>query len=569
MYKPVAQSFLLSTFLFGSISVYAAQPVDLGKQPISVLKSYMAAPSNTRSLVNSPDQLKETSRNVDRNQTTHIRVQQTHNGYLVWGADAVVHMPAAVGKRSLRDTALHPQTAPGSNMNGVIYQQLSTDLQTAPAIVFEKAQADKAMSTVMELAKKKYGSAGNIEPRQNKLMVYVDKDNKAHYAFFVSIYMDNTTKHQIPAKPVYILDAATLNVYTTWNEVKTVKLALEKAQAGGLGGNVKLKKPLVYDGLTGNLAALNILRDAVKQTCYMQNQEVTIFDARHRGKPMLFSCRRPDPKHANVYWNGSMDSANGGYLPANDSLYAGTVVQDMYQSWIGVPMLVQENGKPMLLRMYTHYGVGWDNAEWDEDKSEIHLGDGGDKSMDEQGMEESHFYPLTSLGVVAHEVSHGYTQQHSNLVYEHQSGGMNESFSDMAAQAAESFASGHNSWQIGPEISKDDDIPLRYMDQPSKDCVHPGYQCSIDTANDYYDDLNVHYTSGVYNRMFYLLATSDGWTVRKAFEIMAQANANYWTATSTYEQGACGVMKATKDLHYDTAAVAAAFKKVGLNTKAC
>ena len=54
----------------------------------------------------------------------------------------------------------------------------------------------------------------------------------------------------------------------------------------------------------------------------------------------------------------------------------------------------------------------------------------------------------------------------------HQSGGMNEAFSDMAAQAAEVYAYGvgKNSWQIGPEIFKEKNKALRYMDMPSKDC---------------------------------------------------------------------------------------------------
>ena len=29
------------------------------------------------------------------------------------------------------------------------------------------------------------------------------------------------------------------------------------------------------------------------------------------------------------------------------------------------------------------------------------------------------FYPLVFLGVGAHEISHGFTEQHSNLIYSH------------------------------------------------------------------------------------------------------------------------------------------------------
>lgn len=172
------------------------------------------------------------------------------------------------------------------------------------------------------------------------------------------------------------------------------------------------------------------------------------------------------------------------------------------------------------------------------------------------------FYPLTSLGVGAHELSHGFTSDHSNLAYKNQSGGMNEAYSDMAAQAAEYYSVGKNTWHLGTEIVKGDGA-LRYMDEPTRD----GH--SIDNAKDYTDDLNVHYTSGVYNKAFYLLSTTDGWNTRKAFDVMVKANMDYWTSTSTYDQAACGVMKAASDLKYDTAAVAHAFSVVGVNTNAC
>ncbi len=52
----------------------------------------------------------------------------------------------------------------------------------------------------------------------------------------------------------------------------------------------------------------------------------------------------------------------------------------------------------------------------------------------------SYFYPLVSLDVSAHEVSHGFIEQNSNLIYSGQSGGINEAFSDMAGEAAEFYS---------------------------------------------------------------------------------------------------------------------------------
>jgi Zn-dependent metalloprotease len=143
------------------------------------------------------------------------------------------------------------------------------------------------------------------------------------------------------------------------------------------------------------------------------------------------------------------------------------------------------------------------------------------------------------------------------------SGGMNEAFSDMAAQAAEFYSGGQNSWQIGPEIFKAAGKALRYMDDPTKDGR------SIANAKDFNPWLDVHYTSGVYNKFFYLLGTSKGWDTKKAFDVMMHANASYWTSGSTFIEGACGAIRAAQDHQYDTAAVVAAADGVGIDTSSC
>lgn len=77
------------------------------------------------------------------------------------------------------------------------------------------------------------------------------------------------------------------------------------------------------------------------------------------------------------------------------------------------------------------------------------------------------------------------------------SGGINEAFSDIAGEAAEYYLRGNVDWIVGSDIFKSEG-GLRYFDQPSKDGR------SIDHASEYYDGLNVHLSSGVYNRAFYL-----------------------------------------------------------------
>lgn len=570
---PVTRSVALSICLFGSISAYAAKSIDLGKQPVSLLKNYVAVPTSLRSAAVRSDEMKEVRRATDSSQNTHIRMQQYHAGYPVWGADAVVHVPASHKNAASHFAMLASSSA--STMNGRMYQDLDADLTGVSPQIFNDAQAEKAKSKALELVRGKYGlSAAEIDKQQ--LMVYVDPQSKAHWAFLVSVYLPVTGANEVPAKPVYILDANSFEILKTWNAIKTI----QHVNGGGYGGNLKMGK-LVYDGLSGDLAALSITRDD-KNICHMENEDVMIFDARKskskRAKDIAFNCNDQDGKHNNVYWNTLNDSANGGYAPSNDALYAGTVVQSLYKKWYNLPMLVTKDGKPMLLRMYSHYGKKWENAAWDDNSKAIYLGDGGDS-----------LYPLSSLDVIAHEVSHGFTSQHSDLAYVDQSGSLNESFSDMAAEAAEAFALGKPSWQIGSTIVKQENTALRYMDQPSKDCqqgASAGSGCSIDNVeqydhmvsygrqklelkDEYLENYIVHLASGVFNRAFYLLATSDGWDTKKAFGLMIHANSYYWTQTSDFQDAACGVVKSANEMKYDAAAVVESFKKVGIDTSSC
>ncbi len=128
----------------------------------------------------------------------------------------------------------------------------------------------------------------------------------------------------------------------------------------------------------------------------------------------------------------------------------------------------------------------------------------------------------------------------------------------MAGEAAEYYMHGSNDWLVGAEIFKGSGA-LRYMNNPPQDGA------SIDHASDYTSGMDVHYSSGVYNKAFYLLATTSGWGTVKAFQAFARANRDYWTASSTFNQGACGVETAATDLGFTKADVTAAFTAVGVS----
>jgi Zn-dependent metalloprotease len=233
------------------------------------------------------------------------------------------------------------------------------------------------------------------------------------------------------------------------------------------------------------------------------------------------------------------DAVNGAFSPLNDAHFFGQVVFDMYNAWLGVPPLTFQ------LTMRVHYSTNYENAFWDG--SSMTFGDG-----------YTTFHPLVSLDVSAHEVSHGFTDQNSDLIYSDQSGGINEAFSDISGEAAEFFMTGEADFLVGADIFKGNGS-LRYMADPPLDGV------SIGHADDYTSGMDVHYSSGVFNKAFYLLANTSGWGVREAFEVFAWANQDYWTPSTNFQQGAEGVLQAAVDGAYNAGDVINAFQAVGIS----
>ncbi len=393
-----------------------------------------------------------------------------------------------------------------ARVTGSVLRNLHNDLPSVKPI-FSAADALLQAKTKAQIFE--------TENDQAKLYVKMGKNNTAQLIYVVSFLATNTNE---PSRPFFMLDANTGVVLDQWEGINHSTIGT------GPGGNTKTGQ---YEYGT-NYGYLDVTVSG--STCTMDNANVSTIDMKQRstgGSVFSYTCPR------NTY-----KSTNGAFSPINDAHFFGGVVFNMYQGWFGIRPISQK------LLMKVHYKRSYENAFWDG--TAMYFGDGA-----------TTFYPLVSLDVAAHEVSHGFTEQNSGLVYSGQSGGMNEAFSDMAGEAAEYFNKGTNDFLVGAEIFKTG-TALRYMANPPQDGR------SIDNAANFTSTMDVHYSSGVYNKAFYLLATKTGWNTRKAFEVMTDANRFYWTANSTFNQGACGVQNAAANRGYSSADVAAAFAAVGV-----
>ena len=104
------------------------------------------------------------------------------------------------------------------------------------------------------------------------------------------------------------------------------------------------------------------------------------------------------------------------------------------------------------------------------------------------------------LDVVGHELSHGVTEATSNLIYQNESGALNEAFSDMMGTAIE-FYYGTGNWTIGEDITVGSN-GIRNMANPGED-GDPSYYADRYTGTS--DNGGVHTNSGIANHWFYLL----------------------------------------------------------------
>ena len=106
-----------------------------------------------------------------------------------------------------------------------------------------------------------------------------------------------------------------------------------------------------------------------------------------------------------------------------------------------------------------------------------------------------------ALDVVAHEIAHGVNFQTSNLIYENESGALNESFSDLFGVMVD-----RDDWLLGEDVMRIGNF-LRSMKNPRAGGQPAHYDQYVDSPNTEDGDWGgVHTNSGIPNRMFYLLA---------------------------------------------------------------
>ncbi|HET7799455.1 MAG TPA: protealysin inhibitor emfourin, partial [Humibacillus xanthopallidus] len=169
------------------------------------------------------------------------------------------------------------------------------------------------------------------------------------------------------------------------------------------------------------------------------------------------------------------------------------------------------DGKGMPLLASVHYGRNYDNAFWDG--SQMVFGDG-------DGVIFERF--TSSLDVIGHELAHGVTEHTAGLLYQGQSGALNESVSDVFGVLVKQHSLGQSAeqadWLVGAELLNPSvqGRALRDMRNPGTAYDDPRLGTDPQPAHmDHYvdtrdDNGGVHINSGIPNRAFVLAALAIG-----------------------------------------------------------
>jgi zinc metalloprotease ZmpA len=310
-------------------------------------------------------------------------------------------------------------------------------------------------------ATRAFGTGGKVK---NKELVIFARDSRPVLAWDVSI--DGVAPDRTPIKAHLIISATSRKLLDRWDDIHT-------ADALGTGKTLYAGNVPLHADLVGPTFSLKDLTRGGHYVVNMNNGTST---------ETLFTGLD------NIWGNNAESSTE---TAAADAAYGQNVTWDYFLNVHGRNGIADDGAGA---RSRVHFGSNYDNAFWDDTCFCMTYGDG------------SFFSPLVSIDVAGHEMAHGVTSRTANLVYSRQSGGLNEATSDIFGSMVEYYANNGadpGDYLIGEKLSS---TPLRNMINPSTDGV------SADCFYPAVGLLDVHYSSGVANHFFFLLAegTTNG-----------------------------------------------------------
>ncbi|MGO4478122.1 M4 family metallopeptidase [Massilia sp. 2TAF26] len=489
--------------------------------------------------------------------TQVARVAHTWKGVPIFGSESVVVL--GPNGKIQSESASERRAGLGKSAPGAATGGPGSDFSVVPAISSRQA-IDAALGSLG-------ANASHVAPPSAELIIYPvlrtertaaarDKPEYELNALDVEDVVDHYelaylvhTRMHVGEKPVYhdtVVSARDGSILDQWSMLQTVTGVGKSQYNGEVPINTTLvdgKYKMIDDtrgtgGMFGAMAITNANNTSKAGNVYV-NDSNTWGDGK------------------NYIRGGSTTDANGQTAAVN-AMWGLMNTYDTLKNVFGWQSL---DGHNTATYIAAHVNTAYDNAYYSDTCRCMFIGDG------------SSFYSLGSIDVIGHEMGHGVTAATSNLIYSGESGGLNESASDINGEMVEAYAraggkgdtipSEGNDWVLGKEISKNG-TPLRWMYKPSKDGSSP------DAWSTSLRRIDVHYSSGPNNRMFYFLsqgsnadkasdyyskylvknpAAMTGIGLDKAYRIWFKANTTKFTSSTNYADARTRMIESAEELY--------------------
>ncbi|HJV22839.1 MAG TPA: M4 family metallopeptidase [Holophagaceae bacterium] len=481
----------------------------------------------------------------------HGRFQQTYQGLPVFGGEVITHQEA--------EGTFAPST---SDLRAGLRVNTTPNLTEAEALaVAHRALAPKGEYahqpsaelvvypvTTTRILRPRGAEAREADATQERLEVL-----RTHLAYHVRTQLENGTGETRHME--YLVDAHSGAILKAWDGLRT-------SAAVGTGksqwyGTVSLN--------TNSTASGYELRDMTRGTGgTFGNNVTTNLSNGTSGNGTIFT----DADNAwgdGLQYTGTAGMGANAQTAAVDGHRGLQATWDFYKNVFGRNG-IDNTGKATYSRM--HYSTQYDNAFWDDTCFCMTYGDGATGGSVGEA----------DLDTAGHEMTHGVTSNSANLTYSGESGGLNESTSDIFGTCVEFYVLGAGgTGAVVPDSPGTGTITanytmfenswghpgtaLRYMYKPSKDGG------SKDAWYSGIGSIDVHYSSGPMNRAWYFMSqgsssssTSDFYSSYlpagmtgvgndHAARIWYRALTVYLTASSNYAAARTAAISAAKDLY--------------------
>jgi|AntAceMinimDraft_17_1070374.scaffolds.fasta_scaffold03386_3 Zn-dependent metalloprotease len=457
------------------------------------------------------DEMRVSRIETDKLEFTHYRYQQYYKGITIEGAEYLIHAKNGIAISG------NGKIVKNLSLNNI--SQISSDQAVNIAINYVNADIYmwESKNTELILKKNKNNPDASFYPKAK--LIIVDKKYSCigknyRLAYKVDVFAQKPMSRQY----IYV-DALTGDVFHTINRIlNTDVTGIAETKYNGT-------QIIITDSVSPGLYRLRETSRGDGIETYDMNEGTEYGNA-------------VDFTDDDNYWDVITNQDDAAY----NAHWAAEMTYDYYFTKFGQSSF---DGNGAKIISYVHYDQNYYNAFWNGEAVTYGDGDGSVTA-------------LTPLDICGHEISHAFTEYSADLIYQDESGALNESFSDIFGTCVEFYADTVNpDWTIGEDIGS----AMRSMSDP-KAYNDPDTYLGENWATGTMDYGGVHTNCGVQSHWFYLLSeggsgTNDnghsynvtGLGIDTSAEIAYRNLHTYLISSSQYYDSRSGSIQAAEDLY--------------------